>query len=384
MTAAGWYVDPQHPSQLRWWDGQQWTDHTAPRTDPAPVRSPAEVVELAAKVRALREQHDELRRQIVETSDVMLLQEVGLYKYSHPLDSSAQYKAALDDIEIAYQQRVKDGSAVTSTKKWAINGSDKEGMKMITDFSKLILRAYNTEADNVVRTLRPYGVDAALGRLDKLRASIARLGASMKLAITDEYHVLRVREIQLTGDYLAKRAEEQEAERDRRARLREERQARREFEAEQKRLAKEQSHYLNKAAAMLANGDAMGAATARDKVDEIQRAIQGVVDRAANIRAGYVYVVSNIGAFGQRMVKIGMTRRLEPRVRVHELGGASVPFRFDVHALIFSEDAVGLEATLHRELADKRVNMVNPRREFFYTTAQEVRTVLERARGDLL
>jgi T5orf172 domain len=109
-----------------------------------------------------------------------------------------------------------------------------------------------------------------------------------------------------------------------------------------------------------------------------------VIDRAANIRAGYVYVISNIGAFGERVIKIGLTRRLNPLERVHELGSASVPFRFDVHAVIFSEDAVGLETALHHEFAARRVNMVNPRREFFYVTAQEVRDVLHRMRGSLL
>lgn len=99
---------------------------------------------------------------------------------------------------------------------------------------------------------------------------------------------------------------------------------------------------------------------------------------------GAGYVISNIGAFGERMVKIGMTRRLEPMDRVRELGDASVPFRFDVHALIFSEDAVGLENSLHEEFADRRVNRVNLRREFFYATPAEVREVLERLAGNHL
>jgi hypothetical protein len=104
----------------------------------------------------------------------------------------------------------------------------------------------------------------------------------------------------------------------------------------------------------------------------------------ANIRAGYVYVISNVGAFGERMVKIGLTRRLDPLDRVYELGDASVPFRFDVHALVFSDDAVGLEARLHQALAQVRVNLVNPRREFFYATPSEVRALLAKHAGHLL
>ena len=97
---------------------------------------------------------------------------------------------------------------------------------------------------------------------------------------------------------------------------------------------------------------------------------------AANIRAGHVYVISNVGAFGPDVVKIGMTRRLEPLDRVRELGDASVPFHYDVHAMVFSDDAVGLETSLHHEFAARRVNLVNLRREFFRVTPAEVRDVL--------
>ncbi|SDY77531.1 T5orf172 domain-containing protein [Modestobacter sp. DSM 44400] len=86
-----------------------------------------------------------------------------------------------------------------------------------------------------------------------------------------------------------------------------------------------------------------------------------------------MYVISNVGAFGESMVKVGMTRRLDPMDRVRELGDASVPFRFDVHAIHFSEDAVGIESALLQKLADRRVNMVSPRREFFHASPGEVR-----------
>ncbi|MGN9920242.1 GIY-YIG nuclease family protein [Micromonospora palomenae] len=106
--------------------------------------------------------------------------------------------------------------------------------------------------------------------------------------------------------------------------------------------------------------------------------------RAANVRAGYVYVISNLGAFGEKMVKIGMTRRLDPLDRVKELSDASVPFNFDVHALFFSEDAVGIEAKMHARLSDRRVNLVNQRREFFYATPQEAKEHLLELTGSLL
>ena len=108
------------------------------------------------------------------------------------------------------------------------------------------------------------------------------------------------------------------------------------------------------------------------------------IDKVATEKAGYVYVISNIGAFGERMIKVGMTRRLDPMDRVRELGDASVPFRYDVHALYFSADAVGIETAMHARLADRRVNRVNLRREFFYATPDEARCHLLELAGDLL
>ena len=111
-------------------------------------------------------------------------------------------------------------------------------------------------------------------------------------------------------------------------------------------------------------------------ISDADKAIADVDYRQANRRAGYVYVISNIGAFGEDVYKIGMTRRLDPMDRVNELGDASVPFGFDVHALIFTEDAPGLEAALHTAFDSRKVNKVNPRREFFHVTLNEIKQVV--------
>jgi hypothetical protein len=387
-TPAGWYQDPTDASALRWWNGSSWTDRIAPAAIPLSPGQvfgpPPSLPELTGQRDHLLTELEELRALVVETRDMMLLQEVGLYRYSHPLDSSAQYSEAIGALAQEIQACIKSQEAVTGTKKWAINGSEKEGAKMVADFGKLMLRAYNTEADNVIRTLKPFTLPAAIERLQKMKTSISKLGLSMKLQVTDKFHALRVRELQLTADFLAKVAEEKDREREERARLKEEEAARKDFEREQARLEKERAHYQAALNALRMNGDATAVAAAEGKLTEIESAIQGVIARAANIRAGYVYVISNIGSFGETVVKIGMTRRLEPMDRVRELGDASVPFRFDVHALIFSDDAVGLENNLHRAFADQRVNMVNMHREFFYATPLSVKEALLRLKGDLL
>ncbi len=326
-----------------------------------------------------------LRREVVTTREEALLQEVGVYQYTHPLSDAVAYQAELARLQDQQKAMAKkDGGAVTATINWTVNGSAAQGRAMVRDFSKLLLRAYNAEADTLVRSLKPYKVAASVERLTKVATTIARLGKSMDIRISDTYHRLRVRELELTADYLAKVAEEKEREREEKARLREERQAQLEIEREKARLEKERQHYLNARQALLDKGDTEGAARLQETLEDIAKAIDDVDFRAANIRAGYVYVISNIGAFGEAMVKVGMTRRLDPLDRVRELGDASVPFRFDVHALFFAEDAVGIENALHQRLADKRVNMVNPRREFFHATPAEVKALLAELAGDLL
>jgi hypothetical protein len=243
--------------------------------------------------------------------------------------------------------------------------------------SKVLLRAYNAEAENALKATKAGNLQTAQTRLTRAAEQIARSGTMIDLRIEDRYHELRLEELQLASAHLRVLQAEKEMERERRAELREQAKASAELQAEHDRLDKERAHYAATLAALESNGDLEGAARMRTRIEDVDRALVEVDYRAANVRAGYVYVISNVGAFGERMVKIGMTRRLEPMDRVVELGDASVPFRFDVHALFFADDAVGVEAMLHRTFADHRVNRINLRREFFYVTPDEVLEALK-------
>lgn len=340
---------------------------------------------LQAEQQQLDARLGDLRVEVVETEEVALLQEAGVYEYRHPLSDAVAYQGELKRLRDLIKSMARaDGGAVHGTTNWTVNSSAAQGRKMVRDFSKLMLRAYNAEADNLVRGLKPYKLASGIERLTKVAMTIEKLGKTMDIRIGDAYHDLRVRELELTADYLEKLAEEKEREREDRERLREERKAQQEMERERARLEKERQHYLNAMTALEAKGDAEGIERLRGELSEIDRAIQDVDYRAANIRAGYVYVISNLGSFGDQVVKIGMTRRIDPGDRVRELGDASVPYRYDVHALFFSDDAVGIEAKLHERLADRRVNRVNNRREFFYATPHEVKAHLLELTGELL
>ncbi len=254
----------------------------------------------------------------------------------------------------------------------------KEGAALVRQFGDLMLRTYNIEADNCVRTVRAHTVDTAKKRLEQTREAIVKNGSTMGVAIDESFHALRLEELQLTADHHLRVEQEKEDAREERQRQREEAKAQEEFKRRKKDLLKEQAHYQSLLDRSRANGDEAGLLEARERLAEITESIEEVEEMAANTRVGYVYVISNVGAFGDRVVKIGMTRREDPMQRVYELGSASVPFKFDVHALVFSHDAVALETALHREFDQQRVNRVNRRREFFRVSLAEVRAALEK------
>ena len=324
-----------------------------------------------------------IREKLADDLDAAALEETGFYVYRHPLDDAVAYKAALTEAQRRMKDLIRSGRAIESASAWTVNNSAAQGRKMVKDMSTLMLRAYNAEADALVRAVRPHTRSGANSRLEKAAVAIERLGKMMSIRVAPEYHRLRLYEIELTADFMVKKQEEKEAERERRAELREQKRAAAEMLAELGKLKKEQEHYRG-LLSKLDPSDAESIGFAEAKLAEISASISGVEHRAANIRTGHVYVISNIGAFGPDMVKIGMTRRLDPYARVMELGDASVPFRFDIHAMIFSEDAVSLETRLHQSLAHRKVNFVNPRREFFYATPAEVRAELSTIAGAML
>jgi hypothetical protein len=357
-----------------------------PREDPS---EPAADVMGAASPRQrelddVREQIEQARRELVELNDAILLQQVGIYEYHHPLENAEQYKQTLAALRQEVKDFVKRGAAILAADRFAYNNSLAQGRKMTADFSKLMLRAYNAEADNCVRSVRAGTVVSAKQRLDRSVESIAKLGKMMEMRVAPDYHELRLREIELTGDYQFKVQEEREAAREERERLREEKRAEAELQAERERLDKERNHYASALEVLEAQGKSEEADALRERLSAIAEAIAQNDYRIANIRAGYVYVISNIGAFGENVVKIGMTRRIEPKIRIVELGDASVPFPFDTHLLHFSEDAVTLENELHKMFADRRLNQVNQRREFFFITPQEIRAALAEKVGSIL
>ncbi|MCD8147768.1 MAG: DUF4041 domain-containing protein [Clostridiales bacterium] len=327
------------------------------------------------------------KSQLVEVEEEVLMQSFGLYKPQFSFATSAEYKVRLNDLRAKEKAMLKDGTAATGSSTWTVNGSEAEGKKMVRNMQKLLLRAFNGECDVLVEKVKFNNLEATEKRMVASRDAISKLGTIMKVSITPAYFSLKVQELHLAYEYQVKKQEEKEAAKEARQKQREEAKAAKELENARKKLEKEQNHYsnaLSRLDAQIQNAtDEKELADLKQKKAEmetqlatIDQEMKDVDYRSANQKAGYVYIISNIGAFGENVYKIGMTRRLDPMDRVDELGDASVPFNFDVHAMIFTDDAPGLEAALHNAFADRKVNFVNQRREFFNVTLDEIKKVV--------
>lgn len=332
----------------------------------------------------LKEQEAEInqkRKLIVNLDDEFTMQDFGMYRPTYKFANSDLYKERLKAVRDKQKEAIKKGNACTGNMGWTVNGSKSQGNKMVKDMQKLLLRAFNVECDDVIDNVKISNFERSKERIKKSSDQISKLGAIMSISITNAYINLKLEELCLALDFEQKKQEEKELIKEERERQREEAKAQKEIEEARKKLQKEQAHYKNALTAieeqLIKNPNDVNLLAKKKELElnisDTDKAIADVDYREANKRAGYVYIISNIGAFGKDVYKIGMTRRLDPMDRVNELGDASVPFNFDVHALIFSDDAPALESALHKAFESKKLNKINARREFFRVPLDEIK-----------
>ena len=329
----------------------------------------------------LENQISSKKKELICMNEEVLVQEFGLYTPQYDFASALDYKEELAKIRQIQKDLIKEKKAVLGNTEWTVNNSKAKGKKMVSDTQKLLLRAFNTECDDLIDRVKYNNFDATLDRIYKSAETITKLGSVMNITITQQYLDAKVKELRLAFEYRERKQQEKEEQKAARAEQREQAKLQREIEEQRKKVEKEQTHYQTayEKLKLPENTDLLEKKEQLENhLSDIDKALCDIDYRQANMRAGYVYVISNIGAFGKDIYKIGMTRRLDPQDRVDELGDASVPFNFDVHAMIFSDDAPALEAALHRAFEDRKLNMVNQRREFFNVTLDEIKEVVKK------
>jgi len=293
-------------------------------------------------------------------------------------DDSDKYKEAISSLK-SQQKEVVRGKRHIEGPTLSYNGDKKFHTKLV----KLVLLAYNAAADDARHSVKWNNYERIMNRFDKQRETINSL---TPLQITKEFHDLKVREIIYTYHREELRQKEKEERKELQAQMREEAKAEREIEQARKqaeRDAKIAAKAVADAEARLASASEQERAGFKAQLELLQQQLLDAnsantraLSMAQQTRRGHVYVISNVGSFGENVYKVGMTRRLIPEERVKDLSDASVPFPFDIHAMIEAEDAPALESELHRMLGDTRVNRINKRKEFFNVRLSEIKNIV--------
>lgn len=349
--------------------------------------------EIAAQVRYYENYLGQIKADIEAVEEAGEMQEFGFYRTRYDLESVDAYKNRLDSIKERQKGMLKRKSACTCETEWTVEGSKREGQKMVDQQIKLMLRAYNGECDAAIGKARYNNVTALEKRIEKAFDQINKLGETKRVVLSREYCELRISELHLSYEYEQMKQEEKERQREIREQMREEQKATKEIEKARESAEKDEKlkmDALEKARAELDKTAGQQTEKLASLVKKLETELQEALDRKAKAiaraqltRSGHVYVLSNIGSFGEGVYKIGMTRRLEPLERVSELGSASVPFFFDVHAMLYSEDAPALERKLHEHFQSRRVNLVNQRKEFFRVSLDEIRAAVAKHFGQV-
>jgi hypothetical protein len=330
--------------------------------------------------------YDSLTKQIAIFSEDIELIELGFYEPKFDFDSSETFKEEIrscKDRQKAFLREKDSSGAIYCSTEWTVSGSKAEGRKMTSKGIKLTARAFNNECDAAIANCTWKNVNKMQERIKKAFDAINKLNETNSIIITFQYLEEKLKELQLTYEYHEKKQHEKEGQAEIKMQMREEAKVEAEIKKAEADAIKEEKRYKN--AIDLARKELEKAsdemkfeleaqiAQLQSDLSEAEMKHQRAQSMAEQTKRGHVYVISNIGSFGEEVYKIGMTRRLEPTDRVKELGDASVPFIFDVHAMIHTDDAPTLEKSLHRQFDSRRLNMVNRRKEFFNVSLAEIK-----------
>lgn len=335
-----------------------------------------------------KRQHElnDLLKALGKAQEQQELIDIGFSRQDFTFEDPASYQRAIEEVENAQAHMLKSGSAAKCTMNWTIEGSQKKGEQMIGKLMKLALRTFNADSDAALAKVKWNNIISMSDRIRKSEETIEKALDKWGIIIVDSYRDLKLKELRLTFERAEVEQRVKEEQKEIREQMREEEKARREAEAAERETEKKERQLaiaLDKAKheMSLAHTADMTKHLMRIKELEIQLASAGdqrqrAISMAQLTKMGHVYIASNVGSFGNAVLKIGMTRRMDPMDRIWELSDASVPFDYDVHGMIKSEDAPGLEAKLHKKFEAHRVNLINLRKEFFRVTIRDIQEVV--------
>jgi len=349
-----------------------------------------EIPEREAELNQLKTQINEKKDELDYLNDESYMREYGLFEPEYNFTKSEEYKDKLKEVRNQQKQMVKDKQAALCNKEWFVDGSKRKGQVMTNQNIKQAVYTFNMECQQIISKTKANNVTKQKDKIFKLYNRINKMNERNAVYINRKYLNLKYDELQLAIEYELKKQEEKELLREAREREKEERKLQkeldrreREIEKQKTKLQKELEEKQRKAELEAKNEQEKQELLEQIKALEQQINKQNedqkdIENRRTRTGAGFVYIISNIGSFGEGIYKIGVTRRDDPEARVNELSNASVPFKYDVHAFIFSENAFDLETELHQKFDKQRVNKVNNRKEFFKLTTDDIKRIINK------
>lgn len=335
--------------------------------------------ELNNKINHYKREISKLLKEIATLENDTICKQYVFSDYDGITSEECKNKLAL--LKTEEQELIKNSSAVSISSSTATKKETNANIKQI-------LRSFNSECDNVLLNLSVKTIDTARNKITKSFETLNKIFAVNHIQLNQNLLQYKLEELNLVYTYELKKEQEKEQQKAIKEQMIEEEKIRREIERQKAKLEKDRTQCSNEINKLMNYMQRTQDDIEKqlyidkikdleDKIKELEKEKSSVLERERNARAGYVYVISNIGSFGNDIYKIGMTRRLEPMDRIKELGSASVPFEFDVHAMIFSDDAPALETALHQKFAKQSVNRVNLRKEFFRVSLKEIEAVVK-------
>lgn len=336
----------------------------------------SKLLETQEKLEALEQKEQQLDN---ELANVQYLDECGFYTDLNQLvftyGTSQEYKQAIQDNLNAQKEMITKNLVCKWGTVWTVEGSTRKGETMMKDTSKMTIRCFNAECNAIIEHMNRTTLEKVNEKIKKSFNQINKLQKTRNMSMDEKYLELKLEQAKLVYEQQLKNKEERELEAQRRAELREQEKLEKEIQKEKDKALKEKQQYLKEMARLAKQKEQTQELL--DRIAELEAQVNSIDETIDNLdergsvqcKAGWVYVISQPGS---EDVKIGTTRRLDPHERIKELGSASVPFKFNTHAVLFAEDAFALENKLHKYFNDKRVNKANVRKEFFHVDVKEV------------
>ncbi len=360
-----------------WINSNKKLKNTENTYDTKESKNNTEKYKIDEQIKSLKQERNELKKEIQNLQKQILIEHTFI-----DIDdaiSSEEYKNQLAILQLKQKELIKSKKAllITST----------ASMKVLNNHIKQILRCFQSECATIFYTVTTKNIDNARNKLQHSFEILNNIFSTDGVALSYDLLSMKMEELNLIYCYQKKIEQEKEEQKAIREQLLEEQKVLKEIEKEKTKIEKEEKQFKNEISKLmnyLQKCSDIEKQLYIDKINELENKLQllendkkNILQREQNTRAGFVYIISNIGSFGENIYKIGMTRRLEPMDRIKELSNASVPFEFDVHAMIFSEDAPKLEKILHQTFEQYRVNKINTRKEFFHVDITQIEKVVK-------